>query len=95
MGEVEPGQDLDPPRAVGARAPAPPPPRRPAPPPPPPPPPSPAFRTKVRAAARRAQQHKERWLDVQLPRDATTAQHSKLREDILAFADHVAQGAAV
>ena len=50
---------------------------------------SPAFRTKVRTAARRVMTHKERWLDVQMPRDSTAAQLEKLRGDILAFHDHV------
>ena len=54
---------------------------------------SPAYRTKVRAAARRVMTHKERWLDVQLPRDSTAAQHRKLRDDILAFTEHLGKGA--
>ena len=47
---------------------------------------SPAFRVKVRRAAVRVEQHKGKWLDAQLPRDATAAQLDKLREKVRAFA---------
>ena len=53
---------------------------------------SPTYRTRVRSAARRVMEHKERWLDVQLPRDSTAAQHTKLKADILAFNEHINKG---
>ncbi len=53
---------------------------------------SPSYRTKIRAAARRVVAHKERWLDVQLPRDSTAAQHERLRSDILTFSERVSKG---
>jgi beta-N-acetylhexosaminidase len=48
---------------------------------------SPAFRSKVRRAAARVEEHKGKWLDAQLPRNATAAQLEKLRAQIHAFSD--------
>jgi beta-N-acetylhexosaminidase len=54
---------------------------------------SPAFRQRVRRSAARVQTQKAKWLDSQLPRDATASQLDKLRVEIDNFSDLLARNA--